>query len=48
MQHRSFIKAALGLAVALAFMPAFSQTALDDVIAQKLILIAAPSDSAPY
>ena len=48
MQTRSFLKAAFALACATAFAPAFAQTALDDVMAKKLILIAVPTDSAPY
>ena len=53
MQHRSYLKAALALALAAGFSsalvtPAFAQTALDDVMAKKLILIAIPTDSAPY
>ena len=50
MQHRSFLKAAAataGLARAAAFAPAFAQTALDDVMAKKLIVIAITTDSAP-
>jgi polar amino acid transport system substrate-binding protein len=50
MQHRSFLKAACALAVlpALWAQPASAQTALDDVMANKLIKIAVPTDSAPY
>ncbi|MES3012174.1 MAG: transporter substrate-binding domain-containing protein [Pseudomonadota bacterium] len=51
MQHRSFLKVAgaLALAIAPAFVTsAFAQTALDDVMAKKLILIAIPTDAAPY
>ena len=52
MHPRSFIKAAGALALAAsltaAFAPASAQTALDDVMAKKLILIAVPTDSAPY
>ena len=48
----SFIKVAGALARAAtltaAFAPAFAQTALDDVMAKKHILIAVPTDSAPY
>ena len=48
MQHRSFLKIAGAFALAAAFTPAFAQTALDDVMAKKLILIAIPTDAAPY
>jgi polar amino acid transport system substrate-binding protein len=48
MQHRSFLKAAVALALSGALLPAFAQTALDDVLAKKLILIAIPTDAAPY
>ena len=48
MQTRSFLKAAFALACVTAFAPALAQTALDDVMAKKLILIAVPTDSAPY
>ncbi|CAN5443164.1 transporter substrate-binding domain-containing protein [soil metagenome] len=48
MQHRSFLKAAATLALAAAFAPAMAQTALDDIMAKKLITIAIPTDSAPY
>jgi polar amino acid transport system substrate-binding protein len=53
MQHRTFMKAAGLAALAAAFVPAlitpaFAQTALDDVMAKKLITIAIPTDSAPY
>ena len=48
MQTRLFLKAACALACAAAFAPALAQTALDDVMAKKLILIAVPTDSAPY
>ena len=49
MQPRSFLK----LACALAFVPALlatahAQTALDDVMAKKLLVVAIPTDSAPY
>ncbi len=48
MQTRLFLKAACAIACAAAFAPALAQTALDDVMAKKLILIAVPTDSAPY
>ena len=48
MQTRSFLKAVCALACAATFATAFAQTALDDVMAKKLILIAVPTDSAPY
>jgi polar amino acid transport system substrate-binding protein len=53
MQQRSFLKAAGALAMFAALAPAFvasahAQTALDDVMATKLIVIAIPTDSAPY
>jgi len=48
MQHRTFLKAALALALTASLAPAFAQTALDDVMAKKLILIAIPTDAAPY
>jgi polar amino acid transport system substrate-binding protein len=48
MQHRSFLRIAGAFALAAAFAPAFAQTALDDVLAKKLILIAIPTDAAPY
>jgi polar amino acid transport system substrate-binding protein len=48
MQTRLFLKAAWAIACAAAFAPALAQTALDDVMAKKLILIAVPTDSAPY
>ena len=48
MQTRLFLKAACALACAAALAPALAQTALDDVMAKKLILIAVPTDSAPY
>ena len=49
MQHRSFLKAAFVLALLPALsQPARAQTALDDVMAKKLITIAVPTDSAPY
>jgi polar amino acid transport system substrate-binding protein len=48
MQTRSLLKAACALACAAAFAPVLAQTALDDVMAKKLILIAVPTDSAPY
>jgi polar amino acid transport system substrate-binding protein len=52
MQHRTFLKASVALALTVALsgvaIPAFAQTALDDVMAKKLILIAIPTDAAPY
>ena len=48
MQTRLFLKAACALACAAFFAPALAQTALDDVMAKKLILLAVPTDSAPY
>ena len=48
MQTRLFLKAACALACAAACAPALAQTALDDVMAKKIILIAVPTDSAPY
>ena len=48
MQHRTFLKAAVALALSTALLPAMAQTALDDVLAKKLILIAIPTDAAPY
>lgn len=50
MNLRSFHKAAVALALApwLLAGPAGAQTALDDVLAKKTILIAVPTDSAPY
>ncbi len=52
MQHRTFLQATLALALTAALSgvvaPAFAQTALDDVMAKKLILIAVPTDAAPY
>jgi polar amino acid transport system substrate-binding protein len=54
MQPRSFLKTTGALALAVALAPALlvtpvqAQTALDDVMAKKLILIAVPTDSAPY
>ena len=47
MQTRLFLKAACALACAAALAPALAHTALDDVMAKKLILIAVPTDSAP-
>ncbi|CAM5780239.1 transporter substrate-binding domain-containing protein [Rhizobacter fulvus] len=48
MQHRTFLKGAVALALSAALASAFAQTALDDVMAKKLILIAIPTDAAPY
>ena len=48
MQHRTFFKAAIALALSAALAPAFAQTALDDVMAKKLITIAIPTDYPPY
>jgi polar amino acid transport system substrate-binding protein len=50
MKSRSFLKAMCALAAAplLLAAPVFAQSALDDVMAKKLILIAVPTDSAPY
>ena len=48
MQHRTFLKGAVALALSTALLPAMAQTALDDVLAKKLILIAIPTDAAPY
>ncbi len=48
MQHRTFLKATLALALVASLTPAFAQTALDDVMGKKLILIAIPTDAAPY
>jgi polar amino acid transport system substrate-binding protein len=48
MHTRLFLKAACAIACAAALAPALAQTALDDVMTKKLILIAVPTDSAPY
>lgn len=54
MQTRSFLKGACALALAAALAPALllhpaqAQNALDEVMANKLIRIAVPTDSAPY
>ena len=54
MQTRSFLKGASALALAAALAPALllhpaqAQNALDEVMANKLIRIAVPTDSAPY
>ncbi|HEY4065410.1 MAG TPA: transporter substrate-binding domain-containing protein [Burkholderiaceae bacterium] len=49
MKTRSFLKLACAAALAPALLtPAFAQTALDDVLAKKVLVVAIPTDSAPY
>lgn len=53
MQKRSFLDAAGALLLGAALAPAFvgsawAQSALDDILAKKLIVVAIPTDSAPY
>jgi polar amino acid transport system substrate-binding protein len=45
--RRALLRASAALCAALA-APAFAQSALDDILAKKLITIAIPTDSAPY
>ena len=50
MPSRPFLKIACALAFAPALLAptAFAQTALDDVMAKKVLVVAIPTDSAPY
>jgi polar amino acid transport system substrate-binding protein len=49
MKTRLFLKLACAAALApLLLTPAFAQTALDDVLAKKVLVVAIPTDSAPY
>ena len=49
MNTRSFVKLACAVAFASALLnPAFAQSALDDVMAKKVLVVAIPTDSAPY
>jgi polar amino acid transport system substrate-binding protein len=48
MPTRPFFKATAALALAAALAPAFAQNALDEVMAKKLIVVAIPTDAAPY
>jgi polar amino acid transport system substrate-binding protein len=45
--RRALLRASAALCAAFA-VPAFAQTALDDILAKKLITVAIPTDSAPY
>jgi polar amino acid transport system substrate-binding protein len=45
--RRAALHAAAALCIALA-TPAFAQSALDDLLAKKLLVVAIPTDSAPY
>ena len=48
MLKRNFLKASGAFALAAALVPAHAQTALDDIMAKKLLVVAIPTDSAPY
>jgi len=45
--RRALLRATAALCAALA-VPAFAQSALDDILAKKVITVAVPTDSAPY
>src|ERR1700733_762362 len=49
MKTRSFLKLACAAALAPALLtPALAQNALDDIMAKKVLIVAIPTDSAPY
>jgi polar amino acid transport system substrate-binding protein len=49
MKTRSFMKLACAAALSAALLPsAFAQNALDDILAKKVLVVAIPTDSAPY